>query len=128
MDSTGDRAEQTDESVDQTPENPEAAQLQPDQVAVRSNDGAAQPPSLVKWLTVYTLLRLGMLVLLTAVLSLLMPLILALLFAVVLALPLAWLLFGGVRKRVNAALAVANAARRAERDRLRKALNGDDLR
>ena len=66
-----------------------------------------------------------MLVVLAAVLSLVMPFILAALFAVLLALPLAWIVFGGVRRRVNEAMAVSTAARRAERDRLRSALNGE---
>ncbi len=87
-----------------------------------------QVPALAKWLAIYTVLRLGMLVVLAGVLSLVMPFILAALFAVVLALPLSWLLFSGVRRRVNAGLARSNAARRAERDRLRSALNGEDLR
>ena len=84
-----------------------------------------QPPQLAKWLAIYTVLRIAMLVALAAVLSLVMPFILAALFAVLLALPLAWILFGGVRRRVNEAMAVSTAARRAERDRLRSALNGE---
>jgi hypothetical protein len=77
-----------------------------------------------KWLLIYTLLRVATLVVLTAVLALLMPLILALLFAVVLALPLSWVVFGGVRRRVNEAMAVKTASRRGERERLRAALDG----
>lgn len=88
---------------------------------------AAQPstaPPLAKWLLLYTALRVATLVVLTALLSLLMPLILALLFAVVLALPLSWVLFGGVRRRVNQAVAVKSSSRRGERERLRAALDG----
>jgi hypothetical protein len=85
---------------------------------------AADPPPLGKWLLIYTLLRVATLVVLTALLALLMPLILALLFAVVLALPLSWVLFGGVRRRVNEAVAVKSSSRRGERDRLRAALDG----
>ena len=82
-------------------------------------------PSLAKWLLIYTLLRLCILVVLTAVLLLLkMPLILAMLFAVVFAMPLSWLVFGGVRRRVNEAMAIASAHRRGERERLRAALDG----
>ena len=81
-------------------------------------------PPLAKWLLLYTLLRVATLVALTVLLSLLMPLILALLFAVVLALPLSWVLFGGVRRRVNAAMAVKSASRRGERERLLAALDG----
>lgn len=87
---------------------------------------APTAPPLGKWLLIYTLLRVATLVVLTAVLSLLMPLILALLFAVVLALPLSWVVFGGVRRRVNAAMAVKSSSRRGERERLRAALDGRD--
>lgn len=88
---------------------------------------ALSPPPLTKWLTIYTLLRFGTLIVLTLLLSLLMPLILALLFAVVLSLPLSWVLFGGVRRRVNEAVAVKASSRRGERERLRAALDGREL-
>ncbi len=128
MDSTGDPAEQTDPPTapDTDATTPRLPQYGEGDQAVA--DGPGRPPNLAKWLAIYTFLRLGMLVVLAAVLSLLMPLILALLFAVVLALPLAWLAFGGVRRRVNEALAHSNAARRAERERLRSALNGEERR
>ena len=88
---------------------------------------ASEPaPALGKSLAIYSLLRIGLLVVLAAGLSLLMPLILALLFAIVLALPLSWVLFSGPRRRVNAAMEVKTAHRRAERDRLRSALNGQE--
>ncbi len=87
----------------------------------------ATAPPLGKWLLLYTLLRVATLVVLTALLSLLMPLILALLFAVVLALPLSWVIFGGVRRRVNEAMAVKSSSRRGERERLRAALDGREL-
>ncbi len=85
-------------------------------------------PALGKWLVIYSVLRIGLLVVLAAGLSLLMPLILALLFAIVLALPLSWVLFAGVRRRVNAAMAVSTAHRRQERERLRSALDGQEQR
>ena len=92
-------------------------------------DAESDPaPSLAKWLLIYSLLRIGLLVVLAAVLSLLMPLILALLFAILLALPLSWVIFGGVRRRVNVAMANSTAQRRAERERLRSALNGQEQR
>ena len=81
---------------------------------------------MAKWLVIYSLLRVALLVVLAAALSLLMPLILALLFAIVLALPLSWFLFAGVRRQVNAAMAISNASRRTERERLRSALNGPE--
>lgn len=84
------------------------------------------PPPLAGPLLVYTALRLGLIAVLTAVLVLFMPLIVALAFAIILQLPLAYLLFPGPRRRVNAALAAASGQRRAERDRLRAALAGED--
>lgn len=87
--------------------------------------GTDRPP-LTGPLLVYTALRLGLIAVLTAVLALFMPLIVALAFAIILQLPLAYLLFPGPRKRVNAALAAASAQRRAERDRLRAALAGEE--
>lgn len=73
----------------------------------------------------YTILRLGLIAVLTAALALFMPLIVALLFAIIVQLPLAYVLFAGPRKRVNAAMATASAHRRAERERLREALAGN---
>lgn len=130
VDTTGDRAEHTQPPMASDSEVSAAASLPVqatgETVPTTGDDG--EPPVLAKWLAIYTLLRLGMLVALAGLLSLVMPFILAALFAVVLALPLSWLLFGGVRRRVNAGLARSNAARRAERERLRSALNGEDLR
>lgn len=87
--------------------------------------GGGRPP-LAGPLVIYTALRLGLIAVLTAVLVLFMPLIVALAFAIILQLPLAYLLFPGPRRRVNAALAAASGQRRAERDRLRAALAGED--
>jgi len=80
---------------------------------------------LVRYLAVYSALRVGLVVVLTAVLAFFMPLIVALLFAIIVQLPLAWLLFAGPRRRVNDAMAQASAHRRAERARLQSALTGD---
>ncbi len=71
------------------------------------------------------MLRLGLVIVLTAVLAFFMPLIVALLFAIIVQLPLAWLLFTGPRSRVNDAMAVSTARRRAERARLQSALSGE---
>ncbi|GGM04000.1 DUF4229 domain-containing protein [Nakamurella endophytica] len=75
-------------------------------------------------LLVYSLLRLALLVLLTVVLALFMPLIVAALFAVILQLPLAWFLLGRFRQRANESLARSAGRRRAERERLRRSLEG----
>lgn len=83
-------------------------------------------PSLVGAIALYTVLRLGLVVVLTAVLMFFMPLIVALMFAIIMQLPLSWLLFSGPRRRVNEAVALASQQRRAERARLQAALTGDD--
>ncbi|MBM9466273.1 DUF4229 domain-containing protein [Nakamurella leprariae] len=72
----------------------------------------------------YTLLRVVLIVALAALLSIFMPLVVAALFAIVLQLPLAWVVFGRQRRRVNDAIAGASRHRRADRDRLRAALEG----
>lgn len=88
-------------------------------------DGTPRGGGLAGPLVVYSLLRLGLIVILTAALSFFMPLIVALLFAIIVQLPLAYLLFAGPRKRVNAEMAAVSAHRRAERERLRAALSGE---
>ena len=88
--------------------------------------GLGRNSVLWRGLAVYTLLRLALIVALTALLALFMPLIVALLFAIVVQLPLAWLVFARQRAAVNDAIAEATARRRAERARLQSALSGDE--
>ena len=76
-------------------------------------------------LLVYSVLRVALIAVLTALLMLFMPFIVALLFAIIVQLPLSWLLFAGPRRRVNEAMAASSAHRRAERERLRAALAGE---
>ena len=76
-------------------------------------------------IAVYTVLRLGLMAVITVALMWVMPLIVALAFAVVAQLPLAIVLFPRQRRDLTAALAHAKAGRNAERDRLRAALTGD---
>jgi hypothetical protein len=76
-------------------------------------------------IALYTLERLGLTAALAFGLSYLMPLLVALAFAIVLQMPLAFVLFRGTRQRLSDALAVTNARRRAERERLRAALAGE---
>ncbi len=84
-------------------------------------------PSLLGAIALYSLLRISLVVVLTAVLMVFMPLIVALMFAIIVQLPLAWLLFSGPRRRVNEAIALASQQRRAERARLQAALTGEDV-
>ena len=88
-------------------------------------------PTLGRAVAVYTLIRVGLIVVLTALLELAgkpfgMPLILALAFAIVLQLPLAVLLFRRQRTDLTAALARAKSRRTSERDRLRSELTGQE--
>jgi small-conductance mechanosensitive channel len=90
---------------------------------------AATPPrsaNLLGPLLVYTLLRLVLIVALTALLMFFMPLIVALLFAIIVQLPLSWLLFTGQRRRLNDAIAQSSAHRRSERAKLQSALSGNE--
>ncbi|GGM70027.1 hypothetical protein GCM10012275_45600 [Longimycelium tulufanense] len=84
---------------------------------------------LVRDVTLYTLARL---LLVLAVAGLLMlarvPLLVALAVGVVLGLPLSLLLFRGLRVRVATGLAAAGARRRAEREKLRAQLRGEQPR
>ncbi len=86
--------------------------------------GAGRPAPLWLPLAVYTGLRFALVAVLTAIFAVFMPWIVALLFAVIVQLPLAWILYGRWRRQVNDAIAVRTAQRRAERDRLRRALAG----
>ncbi len=89
--------------------------------------GLQPVPAVAPALITFTLLRIGLTAVLTAALMLIaqVPLIIALTIAIVLQLPLSMLLFGPQRDRLNAALAIRNADRRAERGRLRAELRGD---
>jgi hypothetical protein len=87
------------------------------------------PPTgraLARDVALYSVARLA-LVTVTALLLLLahVPLLVSALLAVVLALPLSMVLLGSLRARVNAGLAVVAGRRKAERDRLRQQLHGD---
>lgn len=87
--------------------------------------------SLARAVAVYSGIRVGLLLVLTALLELAgrpfgMPLIVAVAFAVVLQLPIAVLLFSRQRHELTAALARAKSGRTAERDRLRAELTGRD--
>lgn len=87
------------------------------------------PPSgraLARDVALYSAARLA-LVTVTALLLLLagVPLLVSALLAVVLALPLSMVVLGSLRARVNAGLAVVAGRRKAERDRLRQQLHGE---
>ena len=84
-------------------------------------------PSFVGTLVAYTLARLCLVVSVTGLLLLAgVPLVLAVLIGVVAALPLSMLLLRGLRKRMDAGLAVVQERRAAQREVLRARLRGDD--
>lgn len=99
---------------------------------VRGDEPPARAvPSLGRAIAVYTLIRAGLVVVLTAALWLAgkpfqMPLIVALAFAIVLQLPLSVIFFRGARNDLTAALARAKESRTAERDRLFTELTGEE--
>lgn len=87
------------------------------------------PPTgraLARDVALYSAARLA-LVTVTALLLFLagVPLLVSALLAVVLALPLSMVVLGSLRARVNAGLALVAGRRKAERDRLRQQLHGD---
>lgn len=83
-------------------------------------------PSLARDVALYTLARLALVALLTSLLVLAgVPLLVALLLSLVVALPLSLVVLSGLRTRMNAGLRAAGARRRAERDRLRAQLRGE---
>ena len=88
------------------------------------------PPTgsaLVRDVALYTVARLAMVVVAALLLVLAgVPVLVSILLALVVALPLSMLLLGSLRTRVNAGLAMRGARRRAERDRLRRQLRGDE--
>ncbi|MGH3978727.1 MAG: DUF4229 domain-containing protein [Pseudonocardiaceae bacterium] len=89
--------------------------------------GAPTGSTLVRDVTLYTLVRLALIAALALLLVLAgVPLLVALLLALVVALPLSLVLFGGLRARVSAGLRAVAQRRRAERDRLRAQLRGDE--
>lgn len=91
----------------------------------------SSPPPLWRAILVYTAIRLGLVIVLTALLWLVgrpfgMPPIVALAFGVVLQLPLSVVLFRGARSNLTAALARAKSNRTEVRDRLHSELTGED--
>jgi hypothetical protein len=78
-------------------------------------------------LALYTVARLGLIVLVGGVLVLFgVPLLVSLAVAIVVGFPLGLLVFRGLNRRVTAGLAARGAERDEERRRLRAQLRGDD--
>lgn len=78
-------------------------------------------------LALYTLLRLALVALVAGILvAAQVPVLLAVLLALLLSFGLSPLFFRGLRSRLDAEVAAAKSRRRAERERLRRALRGED--
>ncbi|WP_433198682.1 DUF4229 domain-containing protein [Nocardia sp. CA-107356] len=88
---------------------------------------------LARNLALYTLARLGLVVVITAAIigvarlvSVDIPLVVAALFALIIAMPLSLTLFKKLRARVNEDIAIVDAKRRQDKAQLRARLRGDD--
>lgn len=78
-------------------------------------------------LVLYTLARMGILVVTTGILTLLnVPLLVAAVVSVVLVMPLSIVLFAPLRRRVATGMAQRTARRRAQHEELRAQLRGED--
>ncbi|TLF75437.1 DUF4229 domain-containing protein [Nocardia cyriacigeorgica] len=84
-------------------------------------------------LALYTVARLGLVALITAVIMLAanlidvqIPLVVAALFALIIAMPLSLVLFKGLRTKVNEDIAVVDERRRQDKAQLRARLRGDE--
>ena len=92
----------------------------------------ASKSGLARDLAVFTLLRLGLVVVLTASIlavgkvTVEVPFLIAALFAVVIALPLSMVVFAPLRRRVNEQIAALGEARRTQKQDLRARLSGRD--
>ncbi|MGW5312515.1 DUF4229 domain-containing protein [Nocardia thailandica] len=88
---------------------------------------------LARNLALYTVARLGLVVIIAAVIVLVanlvgveVPLIIAVLFALIVAMPLSLTLFKKLRAKVNEDIAVVDARRRQDKAQLRARLRGDE--
>lgn len=83
--------------------------------------------TLARDITLYTLARLALVVMIALLLALAdVPAVVALLLALVVSLPLSLFLLRDLRLRVNSGLTEATERRRAERERLRAQLRGEE--
>lgn len=95
--------------------------------------GSGAGKRLVRNLALYTLARLGLVVVIAAVIigvaaliGVQVPIIVAALFALLVAMPLSLTLFKSLRTKVNEDIALVDARRRQDKAQLRARLRGDD--
>ncbi|WP_084535217.1 DUF4229 domain-containing protein [Nocardia yamanashiensis] len=104
---------------------------------LRAVSDASPTPSagrrLARNLALYTVARLGLVVVIAAIIlgvaalvKVSIPLIVALLFALLIAMPLSLVLFKKLRAQVNKDIAAVDAKRRSDREQLMKRLQGGD--
>jgi len=115
----------------------DAAQNRPDQAHNEGNTaaGAVTTGTLVRDVVLYSVARLGLVVVLAVVIlfggkafGVDVPLVVAALFAVLIALPLSLVLFAKLRKKVNLDISVVDEKRRADKADLHAKLRGEDRR
>lgn len=113
----------------------EASQNRPDQPGNpgRTGNAGTDRGTLARDVALYSLARLGLVLVLAVVILYLprlfgveIPLLVAALFAVLIALPLSLVVFAPLRRRVNAGIASVDARRRADRADLQSRLRGED--
>ncbi|MFC4375815.1 DUF4229 domain-containing protein [Nocardia halotolerans] len=95
--------------------------------------GSGAGKRLFRNLALYTLARLGLVVVIAAaivgvaaLIGVDVPIIVAVLFALIVAMPLSLTLFKSLRTKVNEDIAVVDARRREDKAQLRARLRGDD--
>ena len=88
--------------------------------------GPATPPKVLPWLVLHTVGRLGIFALLTLVLWMAgLDFFSGALFGLLLSMPIAYLALRPSRERLSEALVARSLARRAEKERLRSRLSGE---
>lgn len=104
----------------------------PSEESAAPQPGTSPGRRLARNLALYTLARLVLVAVLTAVImagawvvSVQIPLIVAILFAIVIAMPLSLTLFKGLRVKVNADIAAVDERRRRDKAQLRARLRGE---
>lgn len=88
--------------------------------------GPATPPKVLPWLVLHTVGRLGIFALVTLVLWMAgLDFFSGALFGLLLSMPIAYLALRPSRERLSEALVARSLARRAEKERLRSRLSGE---
>ncbi len=110
----------------------QVSESNPSEESAAPQPGTSPGRRLARNLALYTLARLVLVVILTAVImagawvvSVQVPVIVAVLFAIVIAMPLSLTLFKGLRGQVNSDIAAVDERRRRDKAQLRARLRGE---